>query len=81
MPNPTSPIPPLPEVGFLTASSEIRDCHGQEIVPSQENSIALNLMTVQPVADPPEAETSADLIRQQKIENRGALLKIADPAS
>ena len=45
---------------------------GWRSFPSQENSIALNLMTVQPEADQPKAETGADLVLHRTIENRGA---------
>jgi hypothetical protein len=37
----------------------------------RNRSIALNLMTVQPEADQPKAETGASLIRHRMIENRG----------
>jgi hypothetical protein len=46
----------------------------------EDSSQSLDLMTVQPQADPPQAETGADLrIRHQLIENRGASVRAHIP--
>ena len=60
-------------------TNPIQQFSGAELLPGVgdnllkcNDSIALNLMTVQPEADQPKAETGADLVLHRTIENRGA---------